>query len=110
MAIEQPDENWKVKAIYSLKPGAKWCLRDDDLSWEEGNSQTEPTNAEIDAEVIKLQGEYDAQDYARKRKTEYPNIQELTIGLYDTEDKAALDTKRAAVKTKWPKDNSGPIE
>lgn len=103
MAIEQPDENWKVKAIYSLKPGAKWCLRDDDLSWEEGNSQTEPTNAEIDAEVIKLQGEYDALEYARKRQVEYPSIAELTVALYDTADKSALVTKRAAVKLKYPK-------
>ena len=46
----------------------------------------------------------------QKRKIEYPTIAELTVALYDTDDKAAIDTKRAAVKTKWPKDNSGPVE
>jgi len=46
----------------------------------------------------------------KKRQSEYPTIAELTISLFDAGDKAALVTKRAAVKKKWPKDNSGPIE
>ena len=54
-------------------------------------------------------GEFDVQEYARNRRGEYPTIAELTVALYDTDDKAALVTKRAAVKTKWPKDNSGPV-
>lgn len=46
----------------------------------------------------------------KNRRLEYPSIEELTIALYDTSDKAALVTKRAAIKTKWPKDGSGPVE
>ena len=61
-------------------------------------------------ELSTLIAEYDSQEYARNRQSEYPTIEDLTIALYDTDDKAALETKRAAVKTKWPKDNSGPIE
>ena len=102
MAIEQPDENWKVKAIYSLKPGAKWCLRDDDLNWEEGNSQTEPTNAEIDAEVIRLQAEYDSQAYARNRATEYPALAEQLDEIYHN----GMDSWKAVIKVtkdKYPK-------
>jgi len=37
------------------------------------------------------------------RKNEYPTIEELVVALYDTEDKAAIDEKRAAVKLKHPK-------
>lgn len=74
------------------------------------DGQTPPSDAEIDAEVIRLQAVRDAQEYARNRQPEYPTIAELTIALYDTDDKAALETKRAAVKTKWPKNNKGPIE
>jgi hypothetical protein len=48
--------------------------------------------------------------YVENRLLEYPTLAELTVALYDTDDKAALETKRAAIKTKWPKDNSGPIE
>jgi hypothetical protein len=104
MPIEQPDKNWKADAIYSLKPGAKWCLRDDDLSWEEGNSQTEPTNAEIDAEIIRLQSEYDAQEYARSRKPEYPDIGDQLDDLYHKgafSDEMAVKIK--AVKDAHPK-------
>ena len=74
------------------------------------DGQTPPTEEAIDAEKVRLQAEYDAQEWARNRQSEYPTIEELTVALYDTDDKAALETKRAAVKTKWPKDNSGPVE
>tara|TARA_Y100000310_G_C20433203_1_gene692484 strand:+ start:134 stop:445 length:312 start_codon:yes stop_codon:yes gene_type:complete len=102
MPIEQPDKNWKVDAIYSLKPGAKWCLRDDDLSWEEGNSQTEPTNAEINAEIIRLQADYDAKEYQRKREREYPSWQEQLDDIYHngvTEWKKTIKV----TKDKYPK-------
>jgi hypothetical protein len=49
-------------------------------------------------------------EWMQNRQLEYPNIDELVVALYDTDDKAALVTKRAAVKAKWPKDDSGPIE
>ena len=74
------------------------------------DDQTPPTEAEINTKFAELTGAYDAQAYARNRENEYPNIDELTVALYDTDDKAALETKRAAVKPKWPKDNSGPVE
>jgi len=50
------------------------------------------------------------EEWEKNRELEYPNINELVVALYDTDDKAALVTQRAAVKAKWPKDNSGPIE
>ena len=37
------------------------------------------------------------------RKAEYPSIEELVVALYDTDDKAAIETKRAEVKAKYPK-------
>ena len=43
------------------------------------------------------------------RQAEYPSIDNLVVSLFDTDDKAAIDAKRAAGKTKWPKDNSGPV-
>ena len=41
--------------------------------------------------------------YQELRQEEYPSIAELTVALYDTDDKAAIETKRAAVKAKYPK-------
>ena len=91
-----------TEALVSLNPNSKWVVRDGVLDWLD-NEQDEPTQAEIDAEIIKLQAEYDAQEYARNRQAEYPSIAELTVALYDTDDKSAIEAKRAAVKLKYPK-------
>ena len=37
------------------------------------------------------------------RKEEYPSVQDLVVALYDTDDKAAIEAKRAEVKAKYPK-------
>ena len=49
-----------------------------------------------------LQAEYDALDYSRKRQAEYPSIQECVHAILD-DDLTALQEKRQAVKTKYPK-------
>jgi len=67
------------------------------------DGHTLPSESEINAEMIRLQAEYDAQEYARNRQAEYPTIAELTVALYDTDDKSAVEAKRAAVKAKYPK-------
>ena len=64
---------------------------------------TKPTEQECTDGLSQMQTEYDALDYARKRKSEYPSIEELVVALYDTDDKAAIETKRAEVKAKYPK-------
>ncbi len=98
-----------LRAILSLKPKAQFHLQDDVLTWND-KVQTEPTQAEIDAEIIRLQAEYDAQEYARKRKAEYDALNQLELMSDDsingtTTHKDAIVT----IKAKWPKDNSGPV-
>ena len=46
----------KVNALHSLRPGAEWALRGDDLEWMDP-VQTEPTAAEIEAEIARLTAE-----------------------------------------------------
>ena len=41
--------------------------------------------------------------YQKFRASEYPSLLELTVALYDTDDKSAVEAKRAAVKLKYPK-------
>ena len=65
-----------------------------------------PSESDCTTGLTNLQTVYDALDYQRKRKAEYPSIEELVVALYDTEDKLALENKRAAVKLKYPKENS----
>ena len=57
----------------------------------------------MDAKLVELQAEYDANQYQRDRQAEYPSVQELVVALYDTDDKSAIEAKRAEVKKKYPK-------
>jgi hypothetical protein len=97
----------KFNAVHALVGGAI-SGEGDNFTYHDG--QTPPTKEQIDAKQKEMQAEYDAQAYARNRELEYPPIAELTVALYETDDRAAIDEKRAAVKTKWPKNNTGPVE
>ena len=73
------------------------------------------TEEEFNTKIAELQAAYDAQEYARNRASEYPSIQDVTVALAEKEEGDStmwdeITVKRAAVKTKWPKDNSGPVE
>ena len=67
------------------------------------DSITKPTEKSLTDALAKQQSDFDAQEYARNRQAEYPTIAELTVALYDTDDKADIEAKRAAVKKKYPK-------
>ena len=82
---------------------------DDIVCLDNSGVPVEVNEDDVNTEIARLQAAHDALAYVRNRELEYPTIAELTISLFDADDKAALVTKRAAVKTKWPKDNSGPI-
>jgi len=93
----------KTKALLSLRPGAKWSICGDELEWLD-TEQTQPANAEIQAEIARLQAEYDAQAYARNRAKEYPPIGDQLDALWKGGDAAAeMLAKVQAVKDKCPK-------
>ena len=75
----------RISAILSLKPKANLIMRDNDIEWLDA-VQTEPTQAEIDAEVIRLQAVYDSQEYARKRKEEYDQLNQFEMQFDDKEN------------------------
>lgn len=54
--------------------------------------------------------EYDALDYARKRRQDFPNWQTQLNKIYDDGITKWKSEMVDPVKTKWPKDNSGPVE
>ena len=78
-----------IDAIDSLKPNAEWKIVGDDLyanlEWLDG-VQTEPTQAEIDAEITRLQAVYDSQAYARNRKAEYDQLNQFEMQFDDKEN------------------------
>jgi hypothetical protein len=91
----------KTHALQSLRPGAQWVLRGDDLEWMD-TEQTQPTDAEITAEVARLQAEYEAKEYQRKRAAAYPSIADQLDTIYH-EGIDAWKAEIAAVKTEYPK-------
>ena len=90
-----------IDAIRSLAPGASYAIIDDEIVWNSPDI-TQPAQAELDAEVSRLQAEYDTQVYARNRKAEYPSIEECVHAILD-DDLDALQVKRAEVKARYPK-------
>ena len=97
----------KANALTSLRPGAQWVLRGDDLEWMD-TEQTQPTDAEITAEVVRLQAEHEANEYQRKRAAEYPPMSDYLDGVVKG-DQAQIDAYVAAclaVKAKYPKEQA----
>jgi len=64
---------------------------------------SKPTEQECTDGLAQLQAEYDAQDYARNRKAEYPSIEECVHAILD-DDLENLQILRQAVKDKFPKE------
>ena len=90
----------KHEAIFSLVGGDISALGDE-ITYNSG--QTPPSNAEIDAEIIRLQAEYDAQEYARNRATEYPSTgDQLDYIFHNGVAKWKTDIIEP-VKAKYPK-------
>jgi len=72
---------------------------------EWNHTDTQPTESQIETAAAEWQAEYDAQEYARSRKGEYPDIGEqldmiFRAGLGGDEFQAAIQ----AVKDKYPKE------
>ena len=98
----------KYEAIISLV-GGDISSSGDEITYHSG--QTPPSDLDIDAEIVRLQAEEDAQAYARNRRFEYPSNGDQWDMIYK-DNKNSTTTHAAAVeavKTKWPKDNSGPV-
>lgn len=101
-----------TKALVSLRPGAQWSLDGDSYEglkwlekpvWEGG--QKKPTQAEVEAEVARLQKEWEDTEYQRLRAPEYPPAVDYLDGLVkgDVEQMQAYIDACLAVKAKYPK-------
>ena len=93
------------QAIYELYPNVVQIKGNQQPTeqWDkDGNIVIIDENA-VSTKESELQTAYDAKEYARKREAEYPSVQDLVVALYDTDDKAAIEAKRAEIKLKYPK-------
>jgi hypothetical protein len=91
------------RAIMSLRPNSDFTTAGNEITWLDPSTSV-PSQAEIDAEVIRLQAEYDAAQYQRDRQSQYPDIGDQLDALYHAgtfpSDMAA---KLKAVKDANPK-------
>jgi len=89
-----------VTALYSLGYKGFWGSNKN-LNFPEG--VTPPTESEIDAEVKRLQAEYDAQEYARNRALDYPDWGAQFNKIYDDGLTKWKTEMVDPVKAKYPK-------
>ena len=94
------------EALNALKPNAIWSITGDDtyanITWVD-TEQTKPTESAVTAKVNELQAAYNAQEYARKRKAEYPSIADQLDDIYHN----GIDAWKATIKAtkdKYPKE------
>ena len=94
----------KAQALLNLRPNALWKITEDVIEWLD-EVQTQPTDAEINAEIARLQADYDAKQYQRDRAKEYPPYTDYLDGIVkgdNTQVQAYIDAC-LAVKNKYPK-------
>jgi len=70
-------------ALQSLRPGAGWVLRGNDLEWLD-TEQTQPTTAELEAEIARLTAEQPLVELRQRRnqlltETDYLALADSTL-------------------------------
>ena len=84
------EEDFKLKAIFNLYGvGGEHNVALGILQIDKEGSLVDLTSqeqTEVDAEVIRLQAAYDAQDYARNRKVEYDQLNQFEMQFDDDRD------------------------
>ena len=98
---ERPDI---YDAIFAINPDAIFRCDGDEayenFTWQDGT--TPIPSEDIQTKLNELQAAYDAQDYARKRKSEYPIIADQLDDIYHN----GIDGWKATIKItkdKYPK-------
>ena len=89
-------------ALSVLTPKAKYWLIEGIITWKD-DIQTQPTEAEITAEVTRLQAEYDSKQFQRDRAEAYPSTVDQLDDIYHN----GVDGWKAtikAVKDTYPKE------
>ena len=92
-------------ALYSLDSVSNWSVRNDtEIHWSASNEASQPTDAEITAEINRLQAIYDGQAYARKRKVKYDALNQFEL-ISDDAINGTTTHKDAivAIKSEFPK-------
>ena len=97
-----------IDAVQSLAPDKYSMVNEHgEVRWKEGVSDV-PTEEAIEEKLTELQAEYDAQEYARNRASEYPSLSDVTVALAEKAEGNSqmwdtITAERLVVKAKFPK-------
>ncbi len=95
-----------ISAIVAINPNAQVSVNAEDyaqITWLDGTAVI--SKADIQAKQAELQTAYDTEVWKRNRQAEYPNHEDCIHALLDGGDTLTdLQTKRTAVKDKYPKE------
>ena len=90
----------KAQAIKSLDANSDFSIRLNVITWH----STPITDDVIDAEVTRLQGIYDSQEYARNRKAKYDLLNQDELRFDDLENTTTTwQDAINAIKAEFPK-------
>ena len=94
-----------IDAILKINPNAEVSVSGNDINTIEWHNETTPIpKADIEAKMVEVQAEYDAEEWKRNRQAEYPSHEDCIHALLDGGDTLTeLQAKRTATKTKYPK-------
>jgi hypothetical protein len=92
-----------IEAILKINPNAQVIVRGDDINTceiEWHNGTTPIPVADIEAKMVEVQAEYDANQYQRDRATAYPSIQDQLDMQYWDKVNGTTNWKDAIAKVK----------
>ena len=93
------------KAILKINPNAQFTINADDIDQITWLDETTPiSKADIEAKMVEVQAEYDAEEWKRNRQAEYPTHEDCIHALLDGGNTLTeLQEKRQEIKVKYPK-------
>ena len=97
-----------TQAILAINPVAQVTVSTpsdgsaETIEWLDGTAEI--SRADIDAKLIELEAEWDAQEYARSRKVEYDALNQFELISDDTKNGTTTHIDAIdAIKAKYPK-------
>ena len=102
-------DNYVYPAAVALGTTSTFSHNDSEIvDWME--NENPPTTSALNSKITELKAAYDLLAYARNRKEEYDDLNQFELMTDDAADSTTTHAAAiAAIKTKWPKDNSGPV-
>lgn len=97
--------DFKIDAIYNIYPNCEsteTLVGGETTALDKNGNVVELDESKITTEIARLEAEFDAQDYARKRASEYPSIPDQLDEIYHN----GIDSWKAVIKQtkdKYPK-------